>query len=102
MSEDRLPEFLRPLFWDVNFDRLRIPGHERYIIERILELGDVAEVRWMFQNFSREQIVQALRRVRGLSRKSAIFWASILGLPRKEVRCLSKRSRQPFGPIWPW
>ncbi|MFN3763486.1 MAG: DUF6922 domain-containing protein, partial [Anaerolineae bacterium] len=44
MNEDRLPEFLRPLFWDVNFDRLRIPGHERYIIERILELGDVAEV----------------------------------------------------------
>ncbi len=25
------PDFLRPLFWDVNFDRLRIPGHKRYI-----------------------------------------------------------------------
>ncbi len=101
-EEGRLPEFLRPLFWDVDFDRLRIPGHERYIIERILELGDVAEVQWMFRNFPREQIIQALRRSRSLSRKSAVFWASMLNVPRRSIRCLSRRSRPSFGPIWPW
>lgn len=102
MSEGRLPEFLRPLFWDVDFDQLRIPGHERYIIERILELGDVAEVRWMFQTFPRDLILQALRRSRNLSRKSALFWASFLEVPTRGIRCLSRRSRQLFGPIWPW
>ncbi len=102
MSEERLPEFLRPLFWDVDFDRLRVPGHERYIIERILELGDDAAVRWMFRRFSQDQIVQTLRRSRSLSRKSALFWADILNVPRKSIRCLSKRSLRPFGPIWPW
>jgi hypothetical protein len=102
MSEECLPEFLRPLFWDVNFDQLRVPGHERYIIERILELGDVVEVRWMLQNFPRDQIIQALRRSRGLSRKSAVFWASMLNVPRRGIRCLSKRSLRQLGPIWPW
>ncbi len=38
-EEGTMPEFLRPLFWDVDFDRLRIPGRERYIIERILDWG---------------------------------------------------------------
>jgi len=102
MTEERLPEFLRPLFWDVDFDRLRVPGHERYIIERILELGDDAAVRWMFRRFSQDQIVQTLRRSRSLSRKSAPFWADILNVPRKRIRCLSKRSLRRFGPIWPW
>ncbi|MGB9776457.1 MAG: DUF6922 domain-containing protein [Anaerolineae bacterium] len=101
-EEGHLPEFLRPLFWDVDFDRLHIPGHEQYIIERILELGDAAEVRWMFQNFPREQIIQALRRGRSLSRKSAIFWASMFHVSRRSIRCLSRHSRQSFGPIWPW
>jgi len=102
MSEERLPEFLRPLFWDVDFDQLRVPGHERYIIERILELGDDAAVRWVFQRFSQDQIVQTLRDSRSLSRKSALFWADILNVPRKSIRCLSKRSLRQFGPIWPW
>lgn len=45
MTETELPEFLRPLFWDTNFDRLRIAGHEQYIIKRMLEFGDLPEVR---------------------------------------------------------
>lgn len=100
--ETELPEFLRPLFWDTNFDRLRIPGHERYIIERVLEYGDVPEVRWMMQRFPREQIVETLRLSRGLSRKSARFWSLILDVPPEQMRCLTAFSRQQPGRIWPW
>ncbi len=99
---ERLPEFLRPLFWDTDFDRLRIPGHERYIIERILELGDAPDVRWMFQHFPRKQIVRTLKTTRALSQKSARFWAFILEVPPEEVRCLSESFRQQFRQIWPW
>lgn len=97
-----LPEFLRPLFWDTDFDRLRVPGHERYVIERVLEYGDVPEVRWMMQRFSQEQVIQVLRRSRGLSLKSARFWSFILDVPSEEVRCLSASSRQQSARIWPW
>ncbi|HIE38203.1 MAG TPA: hypothetical protein EYH30_01215 [Anaerolineales bacterium] len=102
MGDRPLPKFLRPLFWDTNFDRLRIPGHERYIIERVLEYGDVAEVRWMMQCFPREQIVETLRRSRGLSRKSARFWSLVLDVPPEQMRCLTASSRQQPGRIWPW
>ncbi len=97
-----LPELLHPLFWDTDFDRLRVTGHERYIIERVLEYGDVPEVRWMMRRFSREQIVEVLRRSRRFSLKSARFWAFILDVPPEEVRCLSASFRQQPGRIWPW
>jgi len=96
-----LPEFLRPLFWEVDFCRLRVQGHERYVIERVLEYGDLPEAKWMLGRFSRAEIVQTLRRSRSLSPKSANFWAFILGLPREEIRCLSTSFRQRPGRVWP-
>ncbi len=92
-EEGRLPEFLRPLFWEVDFDRLRIPGHERYIIERILELGDDAAVRWAWHTFGPEAIAQTVRRSRAISPNTANLWAHILGIPRRSIRCFSKRFR---------
>ncbi len=102
MADQPLPEFLRPLFWDTDFDRLRIAGHERYIIERVLKLGDLPEVRWMMRRFPREQIVDALCRSRGLTRKSARFWALVLDIPPESVRCLATSSRRRPERIWPW
>jgi len=99
-DEAPLPEFLRPLFWEVDFDRLRVQGHERYVIERVLEYGDLPEVKWMLGHFARQEIVQTLRRSRGLSPKSANFWAFILGVPSEEIRCLSTSFRQRPGKIW--
>ena len=97
-----LPEFLRPLFWDTDFDRLCLSGHERYVIERVLEYGDVLEVRWMMRCFAREQIVQVLRTSRRLTRKSAHFWSFILNIPTEEVQCLSASCHQQPETIWPW
>ncbi len=97
-----LPECLRFLFWDTDFDRLRVPGHERYIIERVLEYGDVPEVRWMKRRFSRQQITQVLCQSRRLSRKSADFWSFILNVPTEEVQCSSASFQQQPETIWSW
>jgi hypothetical protein len=100
-DEAPLPEFLRPLFWEVDFDRLRVRGRERYIIERVLEYGDLSEVKWMLECFSRDGIAQTLRRSRGLSPKSASFWAFILDVSQEDILCLSTSFRQRPGRIWP-
>jgi hypothetical protein len=99
-DEAPLPEFLRPLFWEVDFDRLRVRGHERYIVERVLEYGDLPEAKWMLERFSRDKIAQALRHSRGLSPKSASFWAFILGVPQEDILCLSTSFRRRPGRIW--
>ncbi|MDP3259045.1 MAG: hypothetical protein Q8M34_00470, partial [Thermodesulfovibrionales bacterium] len=42
-----IPENLRSLFWDTNPDRIHIRKNARYIIERILELGDMRAFKWL-------------------------------------------------------
>lgn len=88
-----LPDFLRPLFWDTDFDRLRTPGHEPYIIERVLEYGDDPSIRWLVHAFDRRAIADIVRQSRVLSPNTANLWALVLDIPREEVRCFSKRFR---------
>lgn len=83
----QLPPEVRRLFWDVDADGLA-PEHARFIIERVLDWGDVEACRWLLRTFPREEIVQVVRTSRRLARKSAAFWAAYFGLDPQEVASL--------------
>jgi hypothetical protein len=83
----RLPEFLRPCFWDHAFGRLRWERDRDFIVGRVLAHGSWQAVQWV-----REQLDDAAlrawlreRRGRGLSPRQLRYWQLALGLPRREV-----------------
>ncbi len=88
-SGDDLPDFLAPLFWDVDQTSL-LPDHEAFVIERVLNYGDVPAVKWMWRTFPDETVVSVVRSSRRLTRKAASFWALIYDVPVPEVRSLEK------------
>lgn len=45
----RLPESLRWLFWEVDFDELDFAASPRFTIGRVLERGGLAEVSWLIR-----------------------------------------------------
>ena len=96
----KLPPSARKYFWDVNFDELDASKHPRFVIERLLEYGDFPELRWLFRNFSRQRIVNTLKNSRFLSLRSAHYWSQILGVPKRDIRCLSKRFQMTQNRIW--
>ena len=69
-------KFRQSLFWDVDPKTIDPQKHARYIIERILELGNDKEVRWMWGYYPKETMrrVIALPRVQ-LREKSKAFWS---------------------------
>lgn len=83
------PESVSALLWDVRPDDLR-EEHSRFIIERILEWGDVAACNWMFRTFPRTAIVATAKESRRLGRKSANYWAWYFGLDPLSVRGLGQ------------
>ena len=68
-------------FWDVDPQSLDLERHKTYIIERLLELGDEAAVRWLFANYEKGDIRAVLRASRSLTPKSRNFWLLRLGEP---------------------
>lgn len=97
-----LPAFLSKYFWDINFKKLDSKKYPYYIIERILEYGDEKAVKWMMDNFKKTQIKETLIKKRGVSRKSAVYWALIFNIPKEKILCLNKHYQNSFKKTWPY
>ncbi|MEK9150322.1 MAG: hypothetical protein AAB267_09815 [Candidatus Desantisbacteria bacterium] len=98
----RLPRYLSKYFWDVEFEKIDLQKRRVYILRRILEYGDRQAVAWMWKNFKEEEIKEVLSNFRGLSPKSANFWAVILNIKKEDVRCLNKSFIETQRQFWPY
>jgi hypothetical protein len=98
----RLPKFLKHYFWEVDFETLDADRYSRYVIERILEYGGIKAVKWMTSTFSPKEIKSVLFTTRGLSLRSATFWAVVLGVSKERVQCLNKPYLEIRKKFWPY
>lgn len=48
--------------------------HSTYVIERILDFGNTAEVKWLFQSYSEQLIKNIVKKSRGMAAMSKQFW----------------------------
>lgn len=87
ISTSGIPEALRPLFWEHQFDHLSWEADAGLIIGRVLSRGtwtDVQSVRRQARDGTiREWIVHT--RGRELSRQQLRFWQMLLGLDKSVV-----------------
>lgn len=97
-----LPKFLRKYFWDADFAEIDPEKYPYYFIERILEYGDKPAVKWMMENFEISKIKETLMKKKGISQKSAVYWALILNVPENKILCLSKSYQKMKGNHWPY
>ncbi len=102
MSGHPLPAFVHRYFWDIDPTRLDAAQYPAYVVERLLEYGDLPSVRWLLDTFPRETIVQVLQQSRKLSRRSANFWALYLDVDKESVACLSRPCQNKPDAIWPY
>lgn len=71
---------LRPsLFWDVNPKTIDPEKNARYVIERILDFGEPKEVRWLFKQYSQNEIKRVMNLPRSqVDPKSKSLWSLLL------------------------
>lgn len=83
-----LPGFVAKLFWDTELpDVIR---HKKFIIERIMELGDIQEVNWMKSTYTNTDLAKVLKTSKCLSGKSANLWLLRLKVDKNQIPCLNK------------
>jgi hypothetical protein len=99
-GEDHLPSFTHRHFWDIDPTKLVVGEYPVYVMERLLEYGDLEAVRWLLRRFSPDELVNVLRHTRRVSPFSANFWAIYFDLDREEVRCLSKQFQSERSGTW--
>lgn len=89
-----IPEIIRKktLFWEYDFDAVDVSEHRFLVIGRILEYGDVEEIRWMLGEYDRGDIVETILHKSALGKKSQNFWKHYFDID--ETVCMNKPSTQ--------
>ena len=83
-----LPENLHKFFWEYDAWALDKDTDWYQIIERILEYGNLDANRWIYHSYTEGQMAEVVKNSRKLSKRTALLWQNLLGIPKEEVLCL--------------
>lgn len=97
-----LPPSLCKFFWDVNPAKVNPSEKPYYVINRLLDKGNVEAARWVLANFPKETIRETFRKLRDFSPVVANFWADYLHFPLEEVKCMQEPWRSLRKQLWPY
>lgn len=67
----------KSLFWDIDREKLSLGKDWYFIIERILEYGDIDDVLWMESAFPRDKIAETIKKSRTLSNKTLSYCKAV-------------------------
>lgn len=95
-----LPPNLHHLFWDCRPESIDTEAQAPFVLERTLEYGSLAAVRWALNTYGIGRVKEFLRDrgVRTLSRKTLSFWTLLLDLEGEE--CFERSSLNRNRPFW--
>ena len=71
-------KFRQSLFWDVNPDTIDAKKNAQYIIERVADLGNDEEVRWLFSFYNKSLLKKVIEKSRCLRPSTKALWTLLL------------------------
>lgn len=87
-----IPAKIKEYFWDVDFDHNEESFQPQFIIERVLEFGDLKALRWLLHAYSKSEILSTLKISRRISPRTGNFYALYFDFPSQKLLCM----RKPF------
>jgi hypothetical protein len=75
------------LFWDIDVSDLDESMHRQYIIQRVLERGNLSDWNCIKQHYSIKVIVEEAQRMKSLDPKALAFIACVGDVPKESFRC---------------
>jgi hypothetical protein len=87
------------LFWDVNLDEIDEKKHRDFIVQRILMLGDVDDLKWATDAYGAEIIRDIFQKsYQKMDFKSRNFWCFYFNLEKE--KCNQMQSTNKRGMFW--
>lgn len=92
---ERIPSFMRHLFWEYDLSQLK--SSDPIILERVLELGDLPEWRWLESRVAPHHIRHFLEHggKKRLSPRNLFFWSRLFGV-KDENRNSTENPTEPL------
>lgn len=106
MEESSIPTTLHPslyrYFWDVQAENVNPSTHPQYVINRLLDKGNLDAARWVLKSFPKETVINSLRHGPAVDPPTASFWSNYLKISRKDIATNNDYRRKPDPKLWPF
>lgn len=94
-SKDCVNRFSRNLFWDIDISQLSMDEHAAYVIQRVLEYGQMDDWRLINKYYGLDRIVEECKQMRTLDPVCLSFVTTISHTKQEEYRCYHFRQSTP-------
>ena len=102
MKAKKLPKSLYKFFWDVDVTKLDLDDKRYFVIQRLLDKGNLEAVRWVRKNYSNQDITAAFYQLRDFRTKIGRFWTLFLNLDQSKVICIQPHYLKMRKSHWPF
>jgi transcriptional regulator with XRE-family HTH domain len=86
------------LFWDQDLTANHLEENPLWVVERVLEYGNLGDIRILTAFFGREALLRLVGEARFSSDRTRVFWQQML--EREGVECTRRFSRQEAASSW--
>lgn len=86
----KIPKTLYRFFWDVDPARVNPARRPYYVINRLLDKGDLAAARWVRRHMPEKLIIETLKTVRDFSPRTIYFWSNYYNISKEEIKCMQE------------
>ena len=81
--------FSKQLFWDSEVEDIDLQKNKRYVIERVMTRGKMADFEVLQTIYTKEEIANEIRKSKELDPKTQHFCSWYFGIPQNELHASS-------------
>ena len=83
------------IFWDVDRDHIDLSLHAPYVVQRVLEYGQISDWKLLLAYYGLDEIVSISKNLRSLDPRALSFISTISRTPQEQFRCYNTRQSNP-------
>jgi len=94
--EFSLDQLNKAYFWDVDFSKPDKSKSMRLIIERVINLGNLSDLKLIRQLYTEDEIIKTICKLNYLDRKTLHFASLFFKIPKTRFKCYTKKQSVPI------
>lgn len=94
-NQECIRSFSEYIFWDAGRDSIDLESNAPYVVQRVLEYGQIDDWRLLLSYYGMEKIVNVSKQLRSLEPRALSFISTVSNTPINQFRCYSTRQSIP-------
>ena len=86
-----LKQINQAYFWDVSLDKLDESKSKRLIIERIINFGNLQEIKQLIAYFGKDEVTKTICKLNYLDPKTLNFFSLVFRIPKTKFKCYTRK-----------